>query len=154
MMIIIFWEMVLIRATRRHLPEDDNHHNLVRFQLVSVALIRISCLPIQRDREDMGFRSRNARAGTKMMFDLCSFTRCDFFGGGSINRGLPVCVMRRFKMRHTNMSVKFSALLLLQSTFRQTNLRLTLVGFSVPSAVSLERSCDATRLFSRPPFCY
>jgi hypothetical protein len=26
MMIIIFWEMVLIRATRRHLPEDDNHH--------------------------------------------------------------------------------------------------------------------------------
>jgi hypothetical protein len=25
MMIIIFWEMVLIRATRRHLPEDDNH---------------------------------------------------------------------------------------------------------------------------------
>jgi hypothetical protein len=28
MMIIIFWEMTPcgIRATRRHLPEDDNHH--------------------------------------------------------------------------------------------------------------------------------
>jgi hypothetical protein len=39
MMIIIFWEMVLIRATRRHLPEDDNHQArscvLVYFKAVS-----------------------------------------------------------------------------------------------------------------------
>jgi hypothetical protein len=31
MMIIIFWEMVLIRATRCHLPEDDNHQFLALF---------------------------------------------------------------------------------------------------------------------------
>jgi hypothetical protein len=34
MMVIIFWEMI-IRATRRHLPEDDNQHSHRRGNLKS-----------------------------------------------------------------------------------------------------------------------
>jgi hypothetical protein len=40
MMIIIFW--VLIRATRRHLPEDDNHHEWYSLPLESLIIFELT----------------------------------------------------------------------------------------------------------------
>jgi hypothetical protein len=51
MMIIIFWEMVLIRATRCHLPEDDNPLNFLVNQILIVTVIPkyLNCAAFSKD---------------------------------------------------------------------------------------------------------
>jgi hypothetical protein len=104
-------DFILIRST-----------NLDWFQLIALALMQITCRPIETVGEDgveycVGQQRRNTRGEGDILFDLCEFTLCNpfFFGTQLLHKSMSTCTWSHGSKSHyiwctgnTTLELKFN----------------------------------------------